>query len=140
MLLDGRPDETPFRPVIGDVLATVRARAATGRVRVFGEMVSLLWEAGRQHDAARLEQLWNSLLHDSGCSLYCAYRIDLFDLPEAPRRCSRSSRRTTTCSRAPAPSSRAAAREPDCIPGHGRSTWPYHPDPPLRLIRRCARR
>lgn len=74
-------DEAPFRSVVGEVIAAVRARAATGRVRAFGEMVSLLWEAGRQHDATRLEQLWNCLLQDSGCSLYCAYRIDLFDLP-----------------------------------------------------------
>ncbi|HJR51027.1 MAG TPA: MEDS domain-containing protein [Gemmatimonadales bacterium] len=81
MLLDGHLDEAPFRSVVGEVIAAVRARAATGRVRAFGEIVSLLWEAGRQHDVTQLEQLWNCLLHDSGCSLYCAYRIDLFDPP-----------------------------------------------------------
>lgn len=79
ILLDGHLDETLFRSVIGEVVAAVRARAATGSARAFGEMVSLLWEAGRHHDAARLEELWNCLLPDSGCSLYCAYHIDLFD-------------------------------------------------------------
>ena len=81
MLLDGHLDEALFRSVVGEEVAAVRARAATGCTRAFGEMVSLLWEAGRHRDAARLENLWNHLLPDSGCSLYCAYRIDLFDHP-----------------------------------------------------------
>ena len=81
ILLDGDVDEALFRSVVGEALATVRARAATGSARAFGEMVSLLWESGRHHDAARLEELWNCLLPDSGCSLYCAYRVDLFGHP-----------------------------------------------------------
>jgi hypothetical protein len=82
LLVDGRPDETLFRSVIGEVLGAVRGRAATGSARAFGEMVSLLWQANRRDDAARLEGLWNSVLTEYGCSLYCAYRIDLFDHPD----------------------------------------------------------
>lgn len=78
LLLDGRPDATRFRSVVGGVVGAVRARAATGSVRAFGEMVSLLWEAGRRDDAARLEELWNGFLAESCCSLFCAYRVDLF--------------------------------------------------------------
>jgi hypothetical protein len=81
ILLDGHPDEALFRSVVGEAVAAVRARAATGSARAFGEMVNLLWEAGRHHDAARLEGLWNRLLPNSGCSLYCAYRVDLFGHP-----------------------------------------------------------
>lgn len=81
MLLDGHLDEGRFSSVVGGVIADVRTRATTGCARAFGEMVSLLWEAGQHHDAARLESLWNHLLPDSGCSLYCAYRIDLFNHP-----------------------------------------------------------
>jgi hypothetical protein len=78
LLLDGRPDATRFRSVVGEVIASVRGRAATGSVRAFGEMVSLLWDAGGHDDATRLEELWNGILADSCCSLFCAYRIDLF--------------------------------------------------------------
>jgi hypothetical protein len=82
LLLNGRPDAILFRSVVGEVIDAVRARAATGSVRAFGEMVSLLWDAGQQDDAARLEGLWNDILAEHGCSLYCAYRIDLFDRSE----------------------------------------------------------
>jgi MEDS: MEthanogen/methylotroph, DcmR Sensory domain len=80
LLLDGRPDAIRFRSVVGGVIGGVRARSATGSVRAFGEMVSLLWDAGRRDDAARLEGLWNGFLAESCCSLFCAYRIDLFHL------------------------------------------------------------
>jgi hypothetical protein len=42
-------------------------------------MVGLLWSEARYALAERLEELWNSLLAGSDYSLYCAYRIDLFD-------------------------------------------------------------
>jgi hypothetical protein len=77
-LVDDVPDEGAFRTVVGEALARCRARSRTGAIRAFGEMVSLLWEAGSHTAAARLEALWNALLAEQGCSLYCAYRIDLF--------------------------------------------------------------
>jgi hypothetical protein len=79
LLVSGRPDESRFRSVIGEAIAGVRERSRTGSVRAFGEMVSLLWEEGRPDDAARLEELWNTVLAECECSLFCAYRIDLFN-------------------------------------------------------------
>ena len=73
------PDEGRFRNVVGGVMTAARARSATGSVRAFGEMVSLLWDQGRSRQAERLEDLWNAVLSEHGCSLFCAYRIDLFD-------------------------------------------------------------
>ena len=64
LLVAGQPDETRFRTVIGGAIAGVRARSATGSARAFGEMVGLLW---------------NQVLAEYECSLFCAYRIDLFD-------------------------------------------------------------
>src|SRR5215207_1262094 len=81
LLEDGHPDEQRFRTVIGGVLRAVRASSTSGSSRAFGEMVSLLWEDGRREDAARLEELWNPILSEHGCSLYGAYRIDLFAHP-----------------------------------------------------------
>jgi hypothetical protein len=77
-LVAGRPDEARFRSVIGETIAAVRARSATGECRAFGEMVSLLWDDGRPKDAERLETLWNGVLVECECSLFCAYGIDLF--------------------------------------------------------------
>lgn len=72
------PDEADFESVVGHDLEHVRTRSRSGRVRAFGEMVSLLWTQGRHDGAARLEGYWNALLARNACSLYCAYRIDLF--------------------------------------------------------------
>jgi hypothetical protein len=41
-------------------------------------MVGILWKAGYQTAAARLEGLWNSLLRSRNLSLFCGYPIDIF--------------------------------------------------------------
>lgn len=71
---DGRPDPTRFARVIGAMLSDV----ATGRagVRVYGEMVGTLWEAGNVTGALALEELWNDLSSKLPFSLYCGYRSD----------------------------------------------------------------
>jgi hypothetical protein len=84
-MVNGEPDRARFGHVVGGVLGDVRASSASGRVRAFGEMVALLWEAGRPDSAAPLEQYWNALLDDGSFSLFCAYPLDVFspdaDLP-----------------------------------------------------------
>lgn len=42
-------------------------------VRIYGEMVSLLWERGDVDTALRLEELWNVLLEERGGELLCGY-------------------------------------------------------------------
>jgi hypothetical protein len=45
-------------------------------MRVFGEMVALLWTAGNQAAAIRLEELWNDLARSAApFSLFCAYAM-----------------------------------------------------------------
>jgi hypothetical protein len=78
LLAGGRPDRSLFESVIGGVLSGVLACSGSGKVRAFGEMVSLLWADGKQDEAAILEGFWNELLDGSRFSLYCAYAIDLF--------------------------------------------------------------
>jgi MEDS: MEthanogen/methylotroph, DcmR Sensory domain len=48
------------------------------KIRVFREMVDLLWN-DNVAAAVRLEELWNELLADGRLSLLCAYRLDLLD-------------------------------------------------------------
>jgi hypothetical protein len=78
-MVDGRPDQERFRHVIGGVLGDVGGRAASGKIRAFGEMVGLLWIDGQESAAIHLEQYWNDILVGSSASLFCAYPIDIFN-------------------------------------------------------------
>jgi hypothetical protein len=72
-MVDGRPDPLLFKALVGALLRYVAARG--NKVRVYGEMVNLLW----RHDAtaaAQLESLWNELIQAEGISLFCAYQLD----------------------------------------------------------------
>lgn len=76
-MVDGRPDRTAFRSVMAAALDHVRA-AGHRTVRLYGEMVDLLWR--EQFEATlELERLWNEMLTDPSLSLLCAYRIDALD-------------------------------------------------------------
>jgi anti-sigma regulatory factor (Ser/Thr protein kinase) len=70
-IVRGKIDATGFHEVIGGL---VRAAGASGRpVRVYGEMVALLWEQGDVLGAIELEALWNELALELPFSLLCAY-------------------------------------------------------------------
>jgi anti-sigma regulatory factor (Ser/Thr protein kinase) len=70
-LVDGRPDAKRFDEMVGEL---VRAAAGGGRrVCAYGEMVALLWEAGRVNAAIELESLWNDLATRVPFSLFCSY-------------------------------------------------------------------
>ena len=70
-IIDGVPDEQRFRHVVGDLMK--RARRSGGRVRAFGEMVSLLWAEGRRDATIRLEQIWTRFCQEEPFALFCAY-------------------------------------------------------------------
>ncbi len=75
-MVDGLPDPERFALVFGDMIM----RAAEGRhhVRVFGELVALLWADGKRAAAIRLEELWNDLGKLHPFSLFCAYPMHDF--------------------------------------------------------------
>jgi hypothetical protein len=80
MCRDTRIDPESIR---GEAIRLIQhARAATGRPRgrvaLFGEMVSLLWSAGRVREAVKLEELWNEVQRDIECSLMCSYPMKGF--------------------------------------------------------------
>ena len=79
-MLDGSPDPALFVELVGGIVARVRAATGSeqGQVVAFGEMVSLLWTAGKPDAAIRLEQLWNELAGTQSFSLRCAYPISSF--------------------------------------------------------------
>jgi signal transduction histidine kinase len=73
----GEPDRTKFRALIGDVLGCVRAKSP-GTVRVYGEMVDVLWGAGRAEAMLELEAMWNELACEQSFELLCGYRMGAF--------------------------------------------------------------
>jgi signal transduction histidine kinase len=74
---DGDPDRAKFRSLIGDVLGAARAKSK-GKVRVYGEMVDVLWGAGRAEAMHELEALWNELAGEQRFELLCGYRMSAF--------------------------------------------------------------
>ncbi|HMA38417.1 MAG TPA: ATP-binding protein [Chloroflexia bacterium] len=76
-MVDGAPEPVRFAMVVGPIIA--QAARGRPRVRVFGEMVALLWTAGNREAAIRLEELWNTLQQTQAFVLYCAYPMHGFD-------------------------------------------------------------
>ncbi|HEV7859906.1 MAG TPA: ATP-binding protein [Pyrinomonadaceae bacterium] len=76
-MMKGLPNPARFSEVIGGLIA----RAAEGRqhVRIFGEMVALLWAEGNNSGALQLEELWNELHKTRSFLLFCAYPLSHFD-------------------------------------------------------------
>ena len=72
----GSPDPDRFVDVVGGIVA----RAAEGgrRVRIYGEMVALLWAEGNRDAALRLEEFWNRLQETRPFTLFCAYPMGGF--------------------------------------------------------------
>jgi anti-sigma regulatory factor (Ser/Thr protein kinase) len=70
-MVGGMPDNARFVTAVG---AVVDAAAHDGcAVRVFGEMVALLWNDSNVAGAIELEALWNGLASTRRFSLRCAY-------------------------------------------------------------------
>jgi hypothetical protein len=80
-MVDGMPDERRFRAVLDELVAAARASGRFRRVRVYGEMVDLLWPDNLPA-ATRLEELWNEAIEDHSLSLFCAYCLDASGRPE----------------------------------------------------------
>jgi len=79
-MVNGWPDERLFLQVIGHVIHS----ATQGRpVRIYGEMVAVLWAAGQHKAAIRLEDLWNQLATQQDFALLCGYPSSGFDDPAA---------------------------------------------------------
>jgi signal transduction histidine kinase/ActR/RegA family two-component response regulator len=83
-MVDGQPDAELCFQVIGSIIE--RAAEGRPRVRIFGEMVALLWAEGNCDAAIRLEELWNNLGKIHPFSLFCAYTLNGFNGEESVER------------------------------------------------------
>jgi hypothetical protein len=77
LMVNGLPDRAAFLALAHGVLDRVQA-AGHATVRLFGEMVNLLWERNLPA-TIQLEALWGEVLAERRVSLLCSYRLDNFD-------------------------------------------------------------
>jgi hypothetical protein len=72
-MVDGSPEPSRFETVIGGLVES--AGKGNHKLRIYGEMVSLLWDDGRRDAALKLENLWNHLASRYRFTLLCAYPL-----------------------------------------------------------------
>lgn len=70
-LVGGELDHSRFRTVAEELVS--RAAGAGQPVRIYAEMVALLWDAGQVTLALELETMWNDLAAELSFSLLCGY-------------------------------------------------------------------
>lgn len=72
-LFDGILDELKFTTTIGELIRTAK-QGGRRSVRVFGEMVDLIWRA-HLDTTHRMEELWTKLVSIHSVPLLCAYSL-----------------------------------------------------------------
>jgi PAS domain S-box-containing protein len=77
LMVNGAPDVGRFRDTIG--VLTEHAAADGRQVRIFGEMVALLWDAGDLASTIAFEDLWNDREVTHQLARLCAYPLDAFN-------------------------------------------------------------
>jgi signal transduction histidine kinase len=76
-MVEEQPNPELFKSLIGTIID--QAGQGKNRVRIYGEMVALLWSDSKFDAALRLEQLWNELAKTHRFTLCCAYPIREFN-------------------------------------------------------------
>ena len=76
---NGMPDAKIFQQTAIGIIKQVRA-AGFAKVRWWGEMVNLLWEAGHVDAFVRLEELFTEVGRDHSVSVFCSVSMDPFDI------------------------------------------------------------
>lgn len=77
-MIDGKPDAVKFHDTICEVIDRVCHGRSNCTVRIFGQMVDVLWREGQQQAAIQLEMLWNQLARNHAFSLLCGYAMGNF--------------------------------------------------------------
>ena len=80
-MVEGWPDEQRFAQTLGGLIGRATA-VSNGRVRIFGEMVNLLFADAKPEAAIHLEKLWNGLATTHSFALLCAYPMRTFFMEE----------------------------------------------------------
>jgi hypothetical protein len=80
IMRDDMPDPEEFATVVAELLADARADGRYPRVRIWGEIVDLLWKRGNVTASMSLEDLFDELVaRKRECSIFCSFLMDNFD-------------------------------------------------------------
>ena len=77
-MMNGEPAAEGFNNRMCEVIEKVCRGRANCTVRIFGQMVDVLWKNGQHEAAMRLEMLWNQLANTQAFSLLCGYAMGQF--------------------------------------------------------------
>jgi hypothetical protein len=77
-MTDGKPDADAFTNRMCELVKRAYRGRSNCTVRIYGEMVDILWKNGQQEAAIRLEVLWNQLANTQAFSLLCGYAMGHF--------------------------------------------------------------
>jgi signal transduction histidine kinase len=72
------PDPARFKQAIVPVIEDARGKNRVADLRLYGEMVDVLWKRGNTTGALKLEELWNELGNSYAFNLLCAYSMGNF--------------------------------------------------------------
>jgi len=77
-MTNGKPDVDRFTNSMREVIKRACRGRANRRVRIYGQMVDILWRTEEREAAIRLEVLWNQLARTQAFSLLCGYAMGHF--------------------------------------------------------------
>jgi hypothetical protein len=77
-MTNGKPETEAFQNSMCEVIKMACRGRPNCTVRIYGEMVDVLWKNGQQEAAIRLEILWNRLANSQAFSLLCGYAMGYF--------------------------------------------------------------
>ena len=77
-MTNGKPNAEAFKNSMCDVIKRVCGGRPDCTVRIYGEMVDVLWQNAQQDAAIDLEMLWNQLANTQAFSLLCGYSMGHF--------------------------------------------------------------
>ena len=72
LMVGNRPDAKRFEDTINSIIDKAAGRRKR-LVRIYGEIVDVLWSSDREDAALSLEILWHQLIAGRKCSLLCGY-------------------------------------------------------------------
>jgi hypothetical protein len=75
-MVNGQPDDVRFRYSMGQLIDGMARGGINRLVRLFGQMIDVLWRRGQREAAIRLEVLWNELARAK--RVVCAYTLGPF--------------------------------------------------------------
>jgi hypothetical protein len=87
LMLDGAPDWKLFEATVSKIIGDLKTQHE--RIRLYGEMVNILWQKEEFRSAIVLEGFWNRLAKTEAFTLLCGYSIDNLsqDAYEGPLQC-----------------------------------------------------